>query len=182
MASFPASSHRCSGSWAPSGSTCIWILRESAQGPLSCSRGLLPLDRPRCPPRTPGVPGSLAFDAWVPQDPSGSQGTCRALTVHARGKQRQEQQEQRGCQEPHAGRRARREWGLGEGALPRCGGREMLPGSALLARARLSSRLLSRPLRPSPVGRCLRLSLRALRSVLGSALAPQPPSARPGRF
>lgn len=57
------------------------------------------------------LPGALAFGP-----------------VRARGTQRQEQQEQRGCQEPHAGRRgAAPEWGLGEGALPLCGARRRCP-------------------------------------------------------
>lgn len=62
-----------------------------------------------------------------------------------------------------------------------CGGQETLPGSARLAGARLSSRLLSLPLRPSPVGGCLS-AVAARCAPLGSALAPQPPSTRPGLF
>lgn len=189
MASFPASSRRCSGSWAPSGSICIWILRESAQGPFSCARDLLPLDRPRCPPRFSGVSGNLASGAWVPQDRTGwRQATSRALTVHARGAQRQEQQEQRGSQEPHAGRRgAAREPGLGEGARRSEGARR---GSGAARRhcsllgALCPERASARLAPAAPVGGCLAAiaARSALRSALGSALAPQPPSARPVLF
>lgn len=52
--------------------------KRARGGPLSCARGLLPLDRPRCPPRTPEGPGSLAVGAWVLQDGTGRrQGTSR---------------------------------------------------------------------------------------------------------
>lgn len=108
--------------------------------PFSCVRGLLPRTSPRCPPRTSTVPGSPAVRTRVPQDGTGRlRRTSRALTVHACGAQRQEQQEQRGRQEPHAGRRgAAREQGLG-----RAPGRL---GSLCPERA---SWLRSLPLRPS---------------------------------
>lgn len=63
--------------------------------------------------------------------------------VHARGAQRQEQQEQRGGQEPHAGREARREQVFGEGAR----------ASVRRARLFLSGARLPAPLTPAaPVG------------------------------
>ena len=84
MASFPASSRRCSGSWVPSGSTCIWTLRESARGAAQLREGSPSqlIDHPRCPPRTPGIPGSLAVGVggspgWAGLAPRDLPGTHR---------------------------------------------------------------------------------------------------------
>lgn len=106
----------------------------------------------------------------VPQDgPGWRPGTSQALTVHARGAQRQEQQEQRGGQEPHAGREARREQVFGEGAR----------ASVRRARLFLSGARLPAPLTPAaPVGGSFGdvAARRAVRSALGSLHSLPPPA------